>query len=50
MRLLSPSDPVKIWREAKVLIWSLNKIYKVKKDEKIMDLMNRLTLIKRNVE
>ncbi len=47
MRSLSTSDRVKISREAKVLILDLNQIYKIKKDEKIMDIMKRLTTIKK---
>lgn len=50
MRSLSTSDRVKISREAKALILDLNQIYKVKKDKKIMDIMKRLTVIKRKVE
>ncbi|GAA3618224.1 hypothetical protein [Flavivirga jejuensis] len=50
MRSLSTSDRVKISREAKALILELNQIYKEKKDEKIMDIMKRLTVIKRKVE
>ena len=50
MKSLSTSDRVKISREAKALILDLNQIYKVKKDEKIMDIMKRLTIIKRKVE
>ncbi|MFI1742981.1 hypothetical protein [Thalassobellus sediminis] len=50
MRSLSTSDRVKLSREAKALILDLNEIYKTKKDEKIMDLMKRLTVIKRKVE
>jgi len=50
MRSLSTSDRVKISREAKSLILELNEVYKVKKDEKIMDIMKRLTVIKRKVE
>ncbi|MFY0712747.1 hypothetical protein J1D01_03650 [Seonamhaeicola sp. NFXS20] len=50
LRSLSTSDRVKISREAKALILGLNKIYKEKKDEKIMDIMKRLTAIKRKVE
>lgn len=50
MRSLSTSDRVKISREAKSLILDLNQIYKEKKDEKIMDIMKRLTTIKRKVE
>jgi hypothetical protein len=50
MRSLSTSDRVKIVREAKTLILDLNQVYKVKKDEKIMEIMKRLTVIKRKVE
>ncbi|WP_346883598.1 hypothetical protein [uncultured Algibacter sp.] len=50
MRSLSTSDRVKISREAKSLILGLNEIYKIKKDVKIMDIMKRLTVIKRKVE
>lgn len=47
---LSTSDQVEISRKAKMLILSLNEIYKRKKDEQIMDIMKRLTVIKRKVE
>nr|WP_321237528.1 hypothetical protein [uncultured Psychroserpens sp.] len=50
MRSLSTSDRVKISREAKALILDLNQIYKQKKDQNIMDIMKRLTAIKRKVE
>ena len=47
---LSTSDRVKISREAKSLILGLNEIYKQNKDQNIMDIMKRLTLIKRKIE
>lgn len=50
MRSLSTSDRVELSREAKVLILGLNKIYKEKQDESIMDLMKRLTSIKQKIE
>lgn len=50
MKSLSTSDRIEISREAKALILDLNSIYKRKKDEKIMELMKRLTAIKRKVE
>ncbi|WP_250432433.1 hypothetical protein [Hanstruepera flava] len=50
MKSLSTSDRIKISREAKQLILDLNQIYKQKKDERIMDIMKRLTVIKRKVE
>ena len=42
----------KIWAslKAKELILSLNEFYKNSKDEKIMEIMKRLTLIKRKFE
>ncbi|WP_370476540.1 hypothetical protein [Tamlana flava] len=50
LKSLSTSDRVMISREVKALILDLNKLYKVKKDEKIMDIMKRLTTIKQKVE
>lgn len=50
MKSLSTSDRVKISREAKSLILGLNQIYKVKKDQNIMEIMKRLTAIKQKVE
>lgn len=50
MKSLSTSDRVKISREAKALVLGLNEIYKTTKDQNIMDLMKRLTAIKRKVE
>ncbi|MDO6596957.1 hypothetical protein Q4512_08520 [Oceanihabitans sp. 2_MG-2023] len=50
LNALTTSDRVLIVREAKTLILGLNEIYKEKKDEKIMDMMKRLTEIKRKVE
>ena len=50
LRSLTTSDRVKISRQAKSFILELNQIYKRKKDEKIMDIMKRLTAIKQKVE
>ncbi len=50
LRSLTTSDRVVISRKAKTLILGLNDIYKQKKDEQIMDIMKRLTAIKRKVE
>jgi seryl-tRNA synthetase len=49
-RSLSTSDRVKMSREAKSLILGLNEIYKQKKDAQIMDIMKRLTVIKKKIE
>jgi hypothetical protein len=50
LRSLTTSDRIEISRKAKTLILGLNEIYKRKKDEHIMDIMKRLTGIKRKVE
>lgn len=50
LKSLSTSDRIKISREAKEIILDLNQIYKKKKDSRIMDIMKRLTTIKRKVE
>lgn len=50
LKSLSTSDRIEISRQAKTLILGLNEIYKRKKDEQIMDIMKRLTAIKRKVE
>lgn len=50
LRSLSTSDRIEISRKAKTLILELNEIYKSTKDMKIMDIMKRLTVIKRKVE
>ena len=50
MRSLSTSDRVKLSREVKALILELNEVYKEKKDDNIMDIMKRLTVIKRKIE
>ena len=47
---LSTSDRVRISREAKSLILGLNEIYKESKDQNIMEIMKRLTVIKRKIE
>ncbi|MCH4553530.1 MULTISPECIES: hypothetical protein [Aestuariibaculum] len=50
LKSLSTNDRIKLSRQAKALILDLNQIYKAKKDQSIMDLMKRLTAIKRKVE
>lgn len=47
---LSTSDRIRLSREAKELILSLNEIYKENKDSEIMDIMKRLTVIKKKIE
>lgn len=50
LRSLSTSDRVKLSREAKDIILSINELYKKNKDAKLMDLMKRITVIKKKVE
>ncbi|MDJ0645818.1 MAG: hypothetical protein QNJ57_07545 [Flavobacteriaceae bacterium] len=50
LRSLTTSDRIKIGREAKELILAINEIYKKTKDANLMDIMKRLTVIKRKVE
>jgi len=50
LSLKSTNDRILASREVKSLILNLNEIYKVNKDQSIMDLMKRLTTIKRKVE
>ena len=49
-RSLSTSQRVEFSREAKELILGLNEIYKKTKDEEIMDIMKRLTVVKQKIE
>ncbi len=44
------SERVLASREVKDLILGLNEIYKKEKDQNIMDLMKRLTIIKQRIE
>ncbi|WP_299051294.1 hypothetical protein [uncultured Polaribacter sp.] len=50
MRFPTTSDRILASREAKSLILDLNEIYKKNKDQKIMDIMKRLTAIKQRIE
>ncbi len=50
MSRMTTSDRVSASREAKGLILELNELYKQNKDETIMDIMKRLTVIKRKIE
>lgn len=47
---MSNSDRVKESRKAKELILNINEIYKETKDEKLMDIMKRLTIKKQKIE
>lgn len=50
LSLKTTSDRIVASREAKALILGLNEIYKKNQDSDIMDLMKRLTVIKRKIE
>lgn len=50
MSHMSTSDRVVASREAKRLILELNEIYKKSKDNKLMDIMKRLTAKKKKIE
>ena len=47
---MTTSDRVEASREAKTLILALNEIYKESKDAELMDVMKRLTVIKRKID
>ncbi len=47
---MTTSDRIVASRQAKSLILELNEIYKQEKDRKVMDIMKRLTLLKRKIE
>jgi len=46
----STNEKIVASRELKTLILELNEIYKENKDSEIMDMMKRLTVIKKKVE
>ncbi len=46
----STNEKIVASREVKNLILELNEVYKENKDSEIMDIMKRLTIIKRKVE
>ncbi|MDH3322179.1 MAG: hypothetical protein OEM04_04265 [Flavobacteriaceae bacterium] len=50
LSLKSRDDKIRASQKLKDLILRLNEVYKSNKDPKIMDIMKRLTLIKRKVE
>ncbi|MGH1383970.1 hypothetical protein [Kordia sp.] len=49
-KFISRSDKIAASREAKRLILGLNEIYKQKKDPAIMEIMKRLTTLKKKYE
>ena len=47
---ISTSDRVQASRDLKALILDINEVYKQDRDQKLMDVMKRLTEIKRKIE
>ena len=50
LSLKSTNERIMASREVKALILEINEIYKKNKDPELMDLMKRLTVIKRKIE
>ncbi|WP_103072345.1 hypothetical protein [Aquimarina sediminis] len=50
MSFTTNSERIVASREVKDIILSVNELYKEKKDPELMDLMKRLTVIKRKIE
>jgi len=44
------SERIEASREAKRLILAINELYKANRDDELMDLMKRLTVIKKKIE
>jgi len=49
-KFVTTSDRILASREVKALILSLNEVYKQNKDQEIMDIMKRLTVVKQRIE
>ena len=49
-KFVTTSDRILASREVKDLILSLNEVYKENKDQEIMDIMKRLTVVKQRIE
>ena len=50
LKFKNTSERIEASREVKSLILSINEIYKTNKDQKLMDLMNDLTVVKQKIE
>ncbi|CAI8358414.1 MAG: Uncharacterised protein [Formosa sp. Hel3_A1_48] len=50
LKFRNTSERIEASREVKALILDINEIYKTNKDQKLMDLMKDLTLIKQKIE
>ncbi len=50
LKFKNTSERIEASREVKSLILEINEIYKASKDQKLMDLMKELTVIKQKIE
>ena len=50
LKFKNTSERIEASREVKSLILDINEIYKSNKDQKLMDLMKELTVIKQKIE
>ena len=50
LKFKNTSERIEASREVKALILGINEIYKTSKDQKLMDLMKDLTVIKQKIE
>ncbi|MGC6437784.1 MAG: hypothetical protein ACON4B_02270 [Flavobacteriaceae bacterium] len=50
LKFKNTSERIQASREVKSLILDINEIYKSNKDQKLMDLMKELTVIKQKIE
>ena len=50
LKFKKTSERIEASREVKSLILEINEIYKASKDQKLMDLMKELTVIKQKIE
>lgn len=50
LKFKNTSERIEASREVKSLILGINEIYKTNKDQKLMDLMKNLTVVKQKIE
>lgn len=50
LKFKNTSERIEASREVKSLILGINEIYKTNKDQKLMDLMKELTVVKQKIE
>ena len=49
-KFVTTSDRILASREAKALILEINEVYKETKDQNLMDIMKRLTVVKQRID